>query len=357
MAARPQAKIAAFAAALSLRGIWRNRLVYTVASLGALPAVRLILLVLLLAALAYRLVLEGYTASTWSAVLRPQALLWAGLAAALVPVNLFLEISKWRGLLASSALRISLHKGWAAILSGQALGFVTPNRVGEYPGRLLHLPRSHWLVAGLATHVSRMGQLVGTLFGGALGTLGLWLSGAVSDGWILPLAVTLGICTLLLSKFILWPRSLRFIAAIFRVQHWPLVSSIIKAQASIPLAALRISLAISLLRYAVILLQYFALLTAFGFSGSPLTAFALCSLVFVLKAIVPSIALSEMGIRETIALQVMGWMLIPTAICFNATAGLFVLNLLLPASIGMLCVWRVGMQQKHAQAPAFEVHP
>ncbi|MDX1406684.1 MAG: lysylphosphatidylglycerol synthase domain-containing protein, partial [Saprospiraceae bacterium] len=78
-------------------------------------------------------------------------------AVGLMPVNWILETAKWR-LLMRPSYRVGWKHGLQAIVSGVALSLFTPNRIGEYGGRLLFVPaRYNWraIVASLTGSFSQ----------------------------------------------------------------------------------------------------------------------------------------------------------------------------------------------------------
>ncbi|MEM6263500.1 MAG: hypothetical protein AAGI38_13390 [Bacteroidota bacterium] len=61
-------------------------------------------------------------------------------------------------------------------------------------------------------------------------------------------------------------------------------------------------------------------------------------LIFFAKSLVPSVALTELGIRESIALTVMGLFDVSPITAFTSTFVLYILNLILPAIAGLIGV-------------------
>ncbi len=73
----------------------------------------------------------------------------------LAPINWLFESKKWR-LLVSPFQSLDWYKTTAAILSGITLGVLTPSRLGEYGGRLLHIKEGN---RGKALYAHFMGSL------------------------------------------------------------------------------------------------------------------------------------------------------------------------------------------------------
>src|SRR5690606_16203154 len=97
----------------------------------------------------------------------PDYFLW--LCILLMPVNLLLEAKKWQ-ILAGSAQPLSFRGAMASYLGGIAFSMVTPNRLGEYPGRMLYLKRRNTV---RLVSVSLLGALTQMLTLFIFGTLGL----------------------------------------------------------------------------------------------------------------------------------------------------------------------------------------
>lgn len=294
-----------------------------------------------------RLLQADYNPASLVTVFSSQGWVCLLAAIALLPFNLGLEAYKWRMLIAPLYPALGLRQAICAVLAGMSLGFITPNRLGEYAGRVLYLQPGHRTEAAIATYLSRLSQLVAALGGAALG-VGFLLWGGQVTGTI-PMLLTTGLLLagVALSAFIVSRHSLGWLGRLLRLHRWrhtrSLVAQVTHAQSAFARTQLMHLIGLGAVRYGIFILQYFLLMRAFGYGGSFALAASVCALVFILKALVPSVAFSEMGIREGIALQVMGWLFIPEAVCFNATLGLFALNLLLPSAVGVLFLLRLRL--------------
>jgi uncharacterized membrane protein YbhN (UPF0104 family) len=294
-----------------------------------------------LAALSYvawRLWKEQDTLSLSYLWLRDPA--WLALALGLLPFNLGLEAAKWRCLLRSGGLTCSLTRAMGAVLAGSATGIFTPNRMGDYAGRLLHLPPGHRLWAAVYTFVSRIAQMAITVLLGAVALLALsqWVSPppwlAASYPWWLGAAASLG---LIGAWGFGWPQQIQRILARVPLRH-ALLDRARAALTNLPAKTLRQVWGISLLRGSVFAAQYAALLLAFGFEAGLPLALALVCVTLLIKSLAPSLALSELGVRESVALAVMGLAGVQASMIVAATFALFLINLILPALIGLLVI-------------------
>ena len=93
------------------------------------------------------------------------------LAIAMIAMNWGMEAMKWRELLAP-VFKLSFHRAFKATLAGVAFAINTPNRVGEYGGRVLYLPEGKRIQAVSLTLIGSYSQLLVTL---VMGTVGLWI--------------------------------------------------------------------------------------------------------------------------------------------------------------------------------------
>src|SRR5690606_5376414 len=97
-----------------------------------------------------------------------------GIALALVLIlmlfNWGLEARKWQ-LLVRSLEQISFLRAFSAILSGVSLSINTPNRIGEYGGRMLYLSNQNKLKSIAAAVVGSLSQLIITIIFGLTGLI------------------------------------------------------------------------------------------------------------------------------------------------------------------------------------------
>ncbi|MBC8085177.1 MAG: flippase-like domain-containing protein, partial [Hymenobacter sp.] len=132
---------------------------------------KLLVTLLTLGLLWHSVVADVATAAAWRGLLT-STLTGEGrgpvlLALGLVPVNWGIEAWKWWRL-ARHLEPVSFRRSFRAVLVGLTLGFVTPNRVGDYAGRIIEL-KSRRLDALGAVFLGRYAQLVVTVLAGTAG--------------------------------------------------------------------------------------------------------------------------------------------------------------------------------------------
>jgi len=259
----------------------------------------------------------------------------------LVVVNYGLEAKKWH-LLVSEVQQISYGKAYKAVLSGQSFAFNTVNNVGEYFGRIAHLEEGKRLKAISVTIVGSISQFIITLLMGIGGLVYLrhyildnthFIQG-VNKFWIdgLIYALSAGTIVLLLIYYeIAWITKL-----LEKVPFIHKLSFFIVNVEHFTKRKLTTILLLSTLRYTVFVLQYIILMRLFKVDIAIITTGWMVCVMFLVLAIIPSIALAELGIRGEISKQIFGLMSTNIlGITFSA-ALIWFINRVLPALAGSL---------------------
>ncbi len=91
--------------------------------------------------------------------------IWLSLALILVFFNWGAEALKWKMLIADYE-KVRFFPAYRAILAGVFIGFFTPNRVGEFAGRLVYLKTEKKIEGALLTIAGNIAQLLCTMLFG-----------------------------------------------------------------------------------------------------------------------------------------------------------------------------------------------
>jgi hypothetical protein len=262
----------------------------------------------------------------------------------LMLVNWAIEARKWQVVI-RKIQPISFFQSWKAVHSGLTLAFFTPNRMGEYVGRVLYIQEGKRIQAVSLTIVCSMAQLMVTWGAGIAGILYLkgyfvepggniydteyfWLDGLL----YVAIAVT-AILTLLyfrLSWVVRWieviPRIDRFIDRIRVLDDF---------NATILLRILSLSIA----RYTVFIGQYYLLFAAFMVPLNVQQVLGSVSVVFLVLSIVPTIAvITELGVRWKASMEVVQIFNGNMAGILATSLAIWIINLVIPALIGSLLI-------------------
>ena len=315
----------------------------------ALYVLKLLLAVVALGAVATLVEWDAIAAAAREA--RPG---WALAALLLAPLNVGLEAYRWHRLVRRLAPSLRFRDSLAAVLSGYPLGLLTPGRVGDYVGRALYLRDVPPSASATLTFAERMATLACCLVAGLL-VLPYFLltkTDLASLAWVTVLALGL-FGTAALLVLLIRPRLARVVLATV-LPFRPLRRILAVLDRFTPRDATEL-LGLSALRYLLFSIQFVLLVRAFAPGADLFVAYAGVVLVFFAKSAIPAITLGDLGIRESAAVFFLGAFGIAEAAAFNASLGLFAVNLLLPALVGLPLLPRLRLQRM--TSPVLQTEP
>jgi len=275
--------------------------------------------------------------------LHPRQLPWLLFAVLLMPVNWGLETLKWHGLIRRFSA-LTFWQAYQSVLAGVAVSLFTPNRIGEYGGRVLLVEAGNGWRAVAATVLGSLGQMVALLSGGIIGltlfasawfqweSYILWsvtLTGAALSTGLLLIYWNINLLALALMK--LRPRRRCRIAGYNLAKPIKEMLALFRAYEKIELKR---ALFFACARYITYCFQYWLLLRFFGVDITFAEAWPGIATVFFLQTSVPLPPAISLLARGEIALLVWAAFGINELSILAATFGLFILNLCLPALLG-----------------------
>jgi uncharacterized membrane protein YbhN (UPF0104 family) len=261
----------------------------------------------------------------------------------LMLVNWGIEARKWQ-LSLRHLHHISFWRSFRAVFTGTTMAFFTPNRIGEYFGRILYIPDGKRFQAVSLTIVCSMAQLLITLCCGAIGLFFLHAH--------LESQSTHSASVLFWLRLVLWGA---IAGSILLMLFYFKISWLVRGLERLSLPAkflkyvqlleefnatvlLRI-LSLSGIRYIVFLLQYYLLFEAFGVSISVWHTVLSVSVMFVVLAIAPTVAfLTDLGIRAKAGIELVQFFSTNVAGILATTLGIWLINLVIPSLIGSLLI-------------------
>ena len=263
----------------------------------------------------------------------------------LMLVNWSFEALKWK-ILIRHIQKISFFRAFRAILSGLSVSLAmnTPNGSGEYVGRILYVKEGNRIRAITLTFVGSMSQLIVTML---LGTIGLFLISshfynATKQIFVLslPAVNTITYCSIaitiaLLSVYFEISWLIRLLEKIPFVARY---SFFIQKLEEFTLRELMKVLLISFLRYMVFVVQYLLLLQVFKVDIVWWNAFWLITVMFLVLAVIPTIALAELGVRGKISIFLFGVFSTNTIGILLTATTIWLINLVVPALAGSLFI-------------------
>lgn len=263
-------------------------------------------------------------------------------------VNWGLEARKWQVLM-QVLQPISFSTAFKSVLCGVTFSLNTPNRMGEYGGRILFVDEGKRIKAVTLSIAGGMAQLIITMLMGCLGLLYVLLKPGTTD-------LTMGISFFWLKIFLYGSTlgTLAFIFFFFRLgwlirllQKLPYSQRFLKYMHVLETFDAKILLRllfISLLRYIVFVLQYIFMLQLLQVEQNMWAGFWIITVMFWILAIIPSFAIADLGIRGTVAKTLFSYSSNTLGI-LTATFGIWFVNLFIPALIGSLLILGIKIKK------------
>lgn len=297
-----------------------------------------LLFVLLMLLLYRQIIRQPDLESRWQEIRESwkNPLLW--LAVLMLFVNWGIEALKWKQLL-SPLQTISLLHSLKSVFAGCSITMFTPNRTGEFGGRILFVKPENRIKAISATFVGSISQLSVTLIIGSLSLAFLFNETATYKlqkelPWVFNQSVLL-VSVVAGALLLLFYFRLNFLISL--LGRTDLSGKILSYVAFVKLFNRKTLLRIlfySLLRYMVFILQYILLLRVLDVQISGLLGFELLAVFYLLMAILPTIGFTELPVRATASVMILGIFSDNTIGIQAAALGIWIINLVIPSVIG-----------------------
>ncbi|MEP7317781.1 MAG: lysylphosphatidylglycerol synthase domain-containing protein [Panacibacter sp.] len=261
----------------------------------------------------------------------------------LMCINWGIESAKWQ-ILVSRVQKVSFYMAYRAVLSGLSLSLFLPNGLGDYAGRLVYMKEGNRLRSVTLTLVGSMAQLIVTLVMGLGGLLYLketaWQNSIQIQGLSIFLVngiiflIAMGVVLLLFVYF-----KLSWLTIMF--EKIPLVHKyrfMVEHLEHIGRRDLTRILLLSFIRFSVFIVQYMVMLYIFNVQLNIADAVSTICVLFLVLAILPTIPVADLGLRGEAALQLFGILTANKLGIIATTAGIWLLNLIIPAVAGSLFI-------------------
>lgn len=252
-------------------------------------------------------------------------------------IQWMLEARKWQIMLKETHA-VSFFDAFKMIFSGIAISIATPNRIGEFAGRVLHLPSGTRLQGTAFTVIGNFAQLLVTCIAGSIA---LVMEQQDQHIYLAPK----GINEVQFALRWLTPLAIFFFFLVYfktgTIFHWIMTFRIMQrfrdglAQIeSISNPVLIRVLLLSCVRFLFFILQYWLLFKMTGTGIDLRDTFAAVSIMLLWLAIVPTFSLLELGLRWEFALLLLTPLTNNALGIAVAVTAVWFINLILPAAIG-----------------------
>ena len=278
----------------------------------------------------------------------------------LMIVNWGIESLKWQYLI-SKIEKISFLKSFEAVLSGVSVSVFTPNRVGEWFGRVFILEKSNPWKGVFITIIGSFSQLLTTIIVGAFCLL-FYIPIYFKDVAIYSDYLYYGIVFLvvvIISTLILVFLNVTALPAFVshiikkRFIHFNEYFSVISQYTTFELTTV---LLLSFLRYCVFSIQFYLFLMAYSVQVPLLHGLMIISVVFLIMTAIPTVTLTELGVRGSVSLYFIGLYFESFSIMTEkinlgiiaAASSIWIVNLAIPAIFGTFFVYRLRFFRRKA---------
>lgn len=291
----------------------------------------------------YKLTTPDALASYHSIIFSNETIILLLFCFILMFVNWSLEAVKWKLLIAPYE-EITWLQSIQSIFAGVTISIFTPNRIGEFTGRIFFLKKADRLMASIRSIVGSFLQLSVTMIAGIIG---IWVY--IEKGYnsrtplfaiidqqqkfmLLLILSSTCVVTLIMIRLSFFAKLKYQMKEIFNIRKSELLRAFL----------------LSILRYAIFTFQYYLLVLALGVEVEPIPACMLITIIFFINSVIPSFALTEIVVRSAVAVYVFS-ILEPAQPVLIASASLllWIINLAVPALIGSSFIGKFQIFKTH----------
>jgi len=278
----------------------------------------------------------------------------------LMLVNWGIETLKWQYLIGKIE-RVPFLKAFEAVLSGVSVSVFTPNRIGEWFGRVFILEKSNPWKGVFITMIGSFSQLLITIIVGSFSLLiyiPLYFQSAEFYSPYLYYGIiflVLIIITTLILIFLNVTALPGFVSHMIkkRFGRFNEIFAVISQYSTFELATV---LLFSFLRYVVFTLQFYLFLMTYSVEIPLLHGLMIISIVFLIMTAIPSVTLAELGVRGSVSLYFIGSYFEQFGSVtdklnigiVSSSSSLWLINLAIPAVVGTFFVYRLKFFRKRS---------
>lgn len=260
-------------------------------------------------------------------------------------VNWGTEAIKFKYIL-SKKEEITYKQAILAVYTGNATGLFTPDRLGNFIGRFIHLNHINKRTVTAATMLGNLAQLVTTIL---FATLALLLYLIVDVHIEIPILnpimlfsfIIIVLCLLLFvfykpSFIIYYLQKIKGVAK--HKNTFFFLNELNKIESTLVLA-------FSIFRYSIFIIQFYLLITTFGMTLDITETIVFTGLLYLFTTLIPSPILGNLGTREVVALLLLSNFNQPE-IALVASLIIWLINVIFPSLVGSILLMKMNPSNK-----------
>ncbi|WKK57982.1 hypothetical protein [Sphingobacterium sp. BN32] len=263
-----------------------------------------------------------------------------GLVFLLMLLNWLLEVVKWQ-FLSRRLESLGMWKAIKSVFSGLTWAIFTPNRIGEYGGRIMLLKPENRASGAVAMGVGLFAQLVLTSVFGAISiawfvTTFIETPSSVDFGvWLL--AIIYAMAFLILYFNVSWVDYL-----VGKVKFLHKVKPFFVVLEDYSVRELAYVLWLSTCRFAIFTSQYIILMLVFLPELSIVSMIPMIFILFFIQSAVPSLDIFDFSVRSFVASNLFAYITTQELAVMAIVSCVWFVNLIFPAIIGAFFVFNVN---------------
>ncbi|WP_131536526.1 lysylphosphatidylglycerol synthase domain-containing protein [Pedobacter nototheniae] len=268
-----------------------------------------------------------------------------GLVVLLMLFNWFLESAKWKRLI-NHVERISLWRAIESVFCGLTLAIFTPNRLGEYGGRVFFLSPKRRIIGVVAMAVGNIGQMVLTNVFGAIAACFFIHRFIPVDPLFFSAIVILAVAFCLF--FVVFYFNIKWLNGILlSIKFTRKYKKFYSVLARYKKAELFKILLYCFARYLVFSSQYFILFVWLVPGLQYADIVMMICILFLIQSALPSLDLFDVGIRSVTAVELFKHITDQNAAVIACTASIWLINIIIPAILGTYFVFKLNFFGNH----------
>jgi uncharacterized membrane protein YbhN (UPF0104 family) len=278
--------------------------------------------------------------------LRGENTFWLIATLIFLPFNWAAETLKWLPLV-RRVQPLSFWTAFKAVFAGVTFSLFFPNRTGEFGGRILFLKKKNAFKGVLSTFIGSWAQQLVLITFGFLGFIYFLITLWNTDRIIVDTIITLGAACV--AGLFLMFLNLEAVIPVFKkirfLYRFPRLIKSVGMLRQFSRRALFEALFWSFVRYVIYSFQYYFMLRFFGIDVPVLQAASCIATIYLLQTSIPLPPVIGLLARGEVALKIWGLFTQNDLSILAATFSLWVINLIIPAFIGLVFILKANFFQ------------
>jgi uncharacterized membrane protein YbhN (UPF0104 family) len=274
-----------------------------------------------------------------SVISRRQVIYTLSAVVLLMVLNWFLESLKWQ-YLAQKLTTISVWVAIEAVFCGLTWAIFTPNRIGEYGGRVMFLPNRKRIHGIFAMAVGAFAQNVITNLVGITSSLWFIYYFLNINPWLYLGLVVLSV--IFLGLFLIFYFNINWLVGLLdRIKFLKKYHRFFEIMGRYNIDELLVVIGYSLARFFVFSFQYYLIIHLL-LPDIPFISMMLTVFVFLfIQSAMPSLDLLDIGVRSFTAMHLFLYITNQQIAIIAAVSSIWLINLIIPAIIGSVFVFKM----------------